>query len=73
MVLRTGWLPRPSSMPGLAGKGKPAENPGLTAHCQFNARKEQSLKPLSAATSPQASFLTITTLEDTGKVVQDHI
>lgn len=40
-MLRTGWLPCPSSMPGLAGKGEQAENVGLTAHCQFDARKEQ--------------------------------
>lgn len=41
MVLRTGWSPTPSSIPGLAPKGSPAENLNLTADCQFDAREKQ--------------------------------
>lgn len=40
-MLRTGWSPTPSSIPGLARKGQPAENLSLIADCQFDARKEQ--------------------------------
>lgn len=55
-MLRMGWSPTFSAIPGLAREGQPAEKLSLTADCQFDTRKAQRLNCTCSSTCAQVSF-----------------